>query len=185
MSQASASSRGATRRGRGAASVPTAPAVGQSGLPLIQCPVCKKGDVIELICKKDGVNRCRRFFKCPRNISGVGCTFFKFENEYIVVLEEEGAEVTDEHDAELPVLRDATEELRKEMKSVVGDANEELRKEMKSVKKDMVSLKKHKDDKLRQSIASIASSGRTLLVMMAVNLFVCVVIAVVFIARKS
>ncbi|KAL6604860.1 hypothetical protein ACP70R_042804 [Stipagrostis hirtigluma subsp. patula] len=148
MSQASASLRGATRRGRGAASALTAPAVGQSGLPLIQCPVCKKGDVIELVCNKDG--EVQKVLQVPKeHLKGVGCTFFKFENEYIVVLEEEGAEVTDEHDAEPPVLGDATEELRKEMKSVVGDATEELRKEMKSVKKDMVSLKKREDDELR------------------------------------
>ncbi|CAO2041069.1 unnamed protein product [Urochloa humidicola] len=51
----------------------------ETGLPLIMCPYCGRGRVIERRCKKENENYGRDFFHCPRNLSWLAdkCAFYR------------------------------------------------------------------------------------------------------------
>ncbi|KAF8683555.1 hypothetical protein HU200_044470 [Digitaria exilis] len=58
----------------------------ETGFPLIQCTSCGLARVVELRAWTEG-NHGRIFFKCPRNIQGVGpahggCGFFYWQKDY-------------------------------------------------------------------------------------------------------
>jgi len=46
------------------------PPLGESGLPLIWCPYCGMGRILELLSKSDK-HPMERFFKCPRKYKKV------------------------------------------------------------------------------------------------------------------
>ncbi|CAN6203711.1 unnamed protein product [Urochloa humidicola] len=59
----------------------------ESGLPLIICPKCKRGRLIELIerrSKKENVNLGRVYIKCPRDKSWMPdrCDYYKWQRNY-------------------------------------------------------------------------------------------------------
>uniref|UniRef100_A0A0A9AR35 GRF-type domain-containing protein n=1 Tax=Arundo donax TaxID=35708 RepID=A0A0A9AR35_ARUDO len=94
-----------------------------SGLSLIQCPNCKKENVLELTATTTK-NYGRKFFKCPRNQRALPnrCRFYMFQQEYEELLgsmESTGGivgvnlDVVEQH--ELGNLQMELEEVKKEL----------------------------------------------------------------------
>ncbi|CAN6245384.1 unnamed protein product [Urochloa humidicola] len=59
----------------------------ETGLPLIMCPECGRGRVIERRCKETK-NYGRVFFHCPRNLSWLPdkCGFYRWQKGYLQYL---------------------------------------------------------------------------------------------------
>ncbi|RLM65089.1 hypothetical protein C2845_PM16G20400 [Panicum miliaceum] len=65
--------------------LPSVPVGDETGLPLIQCPLCKRGRVIEWRSQKDNLNYLRVYFKCPWSIENMPlrCMFYRWQRLYL------------------------------------------------------------------------------------------------------
>ncbi|KAL6644703.1 hypothetical protein ACP70R_016311 [Stipagrostis hirtigluma subsp. patula] len=84
-------SQGSSARNRWSASASAPVADLPSAYPLILCPRCGLEDVIMRVCQKEGENKGRTFYKCPRYKSiSSDCRYFRWEDEYAKELVELG-----------------------------------------------------------------------------------------------
>ncbi|CAN6351801.1 unnamed protein product [Urochloa humidicola] len=86
----------------------------ESSLPLIICPKCKRGRLIERRSKKENVNLGRVYIKCPRDKSWMPdrCDYYQWQRNYfeelvdkkvILVMQREIDDVDDQVEEEIEV----------------------------------------------------------------------------------